>query len=201
MDWLGRLFDITKLPSKFFAWAAVLTALFLFLPSDYFAQLHLDQFPAEYKGYAGVVLVGAISFLGINLVLWLWEKGSRWFAKRRTQHRVQQALEDLDDAEKSVLREFAIQGRHVIELPVDHPTVSGLMRKGIVAMSGLQGYRSLAGSVFPFALTSAAERLITADALGFPANPTETQRQAIWRGRPNFLSEIEKNDRSRGGLW
>jgi hypothetical protein len=85
MDWLSRIFDITKLPSKFFAWIAFLTATYLFLPQTLLARLYLDKLPVEYKAYAGIAFVAATSFLAINFVLWLWSKIRRWFSFRSQQ--------------------------------------------------------------------------------------------------------------------
>lgn len=124
----------------------------------------------------------------------------RWFTARSAQVRVVEVIAQLDYAEKAVLREFFIQRRHVIELPFDHPTVTGLVRKGILRLSGTQGYRSLAGSVFPVVLTGAARALLTPEHVELPHNPNEQEVRAIRETRPNFLSEIERHDQWRGGL-
>lgn len=200
MELLSRLFDITKLPSKFFAWVVALTAGYLFLPPSVQAGLHLDSFPKEYKAYAGVAFIAAASFLAINFSLWVWARARHWSNARSAQARVVEAIAQLDYSEKSVLREFFIQGRHVIELPFDHPTVTGLCRKGILLLSGTQGYRSLAGSVFPVALTGTARALLEPEHVDLPRNPSEQEVSAIQDARPNFLSEIERHDQWRGGI-
>jgi len=115
---------------------------------------------------------------------------------------VASALLELDFEEIVVLREFFIQGRHVIELPVDHPTVAGLRNKRLVQVAGSTGYRDLAGSVFPVQLTREAKMLLTTAALGLPEDRTEESIQRIMRERPNYMSQIEKQDRLRGGhFW
>lgn len=200
MEWLSRLFDITKLPSKFFAWVVTLTAGYLFLPSSFQSGLYLDSLPKEYKAYAGVAFVAALSFLAINFSLWIWTKAKRWFARRSAQAQVVEAIAQLDYSEKAVLREFFLQGRHVIELPVDHPTVTGLVRKGMLHLSGTRGYRSMAGSIFPVALTGAAQNLLEAEHIDLPLTPNEREQDVLRNKRPNFLSEIEKHDQWRGGL-
>ena len=200
MELLSRLFDITKLPSKFFAWAVVLTGLFLFLPSEYLARLHLSELPKEYNGYAGVVFVGASSFLVINFVLWCWAGIKRLWRRRRAKRQTVEALSTLDLAEQRVLREFLIQGRDVIELPLDHPTVAGLRRKGVVVLAGSQGYRSLAGSVFPVALTESAKSLLTPGHVDLPSQPTPQDIERIRMERPNFMRDIARQDELRGGI-
>jgi hypothetical protein len=200
MELLSRLFDITKLPSKFFAWAVGLTGLFLFLPSDYLARLHLSELPKEYKGYAGVVFVGALSFLLINFVLWCWGGIKRSFKRRAAKRRAVEAVSNLDPAEQRVLREFMLQGRDVIELPLDHPTVAGLTRKGVLVLAGSQGYRSLAGSVFPVTLTESAKDLLTPDHVDLPSQPSPQDIERVRAERPNFMRDIARHDELRGGI-
>ena len=200
MDFLARIFDITKLPSKFFAWAVALTGLFIFLPDAYLARLHLTELPKEYKAYSGIVFVGALSFLLINFVIWCWGALKSWRRRRKAQMRAVKAITALDRAEKYVLREFFLQGRNVIELPFDHPTVAGLVRKGVVEVAGSQGYRSLAGSVFPVALTESARELLALETVDLPEQPTEEELERIRRERPNFIRDIARYDDLRGGL-
>lgn len=200
MDWFGRLFDITKLPSKVFVWMVALTAAYLFLPPHVQLALHLDGFPKEYKTYAGALLVAAASFLAINCTLWIWNEIRGWFGKRAAQVRIAEAIAQLDHFEKAVLREFFIQGKHVIELPFDHPTVAGLLRKRILSLSSTQGYRSLAGLVSPVTLGTLARELLEFAYIDFPLDPTDADIRRLHDERPNFVQDIERHDRLRGGL-
>jgi hypothetical protein len=200
MDWLSRIFDITKLPSKFFAWVVALSAGYLFLPPSVQLTLHLEGLPKEYKTYAGIALVAAAAFLTINFVLWLWDKVRGWFQNRSAQIRVMEAIVQLDHSEKAVLREFFIQEKHVIELPTSHPTVAGLFRNGILSLSSRQGYRSAAGIVFPVALTDSAKQLLGPVYLDLPLNPTHAELEEVWAERPSFLQGIERHDRWRAGV-
>lgn len=199
---LAKLFDITKLPSKLLAWASLLTGAYLFSPDAAVKSLHLDSLPAEYKGYAGIAFVAASTLLVINAALWLWGKARSTYSKQVYRKMVREAMSDLDPEEVFVLREFFIQGRHVIELPIDHPTVAGLRNKNVLQVAGRMGYRDLAGSVFPVQLTSEAKKLLTTAILGIPDDRTEESNQRIFRERPNYINQIEKQDRLRGGdFW
>jgi hypothetical protein len=199
MDWLGRLFDITKLPSKFFAWVVALTAAYLFLPTKVLSALQLDKLPNEYKAYAGVAFTAAFVFLTINFSLWLFDRGKSWLSAHRYKARVLRAMPELDYSEKAIIREFFIQGRHVIELPMDHPTVAGLVQKGFLALAGKYGHMSLAGSVFPYSLTSVARESLTHEYIDLPEKPSEAEYSQLRNFRPNFLAEIERHDHGRAG--
>lgn len=201
MELFSKLFDITKLPSKVFAWLTLLTGAYVLSPNEWLQTVYLDKFPTEYKPYAGAVFVASASFLAINAILWAWHK-LRGIAARRTNRRiVRQALTELDRNEVAALREFFIQSRHVIELPVDHPTISGLRNKRIVQVAGTTGYRDLAGSIFPVQLTDYAKALMTREILNLPERPTDRDVERIHNERPNYISQIEKTDRLRGGLY
>lgn len=200
MELLARLFDITKLPSKVFAWLALLSGVYVLSPNSLLELVHLDRLPVEYKSYAGAIFVAASSFLIINGFLWSWQKVIHFFRARATRKSVRQAILELDADEIAVLREFYIQDKHVIELPVDHPTVAGLRNKRIVLLASNAGYRDLAGSVFPVQLSEYAKSLITQETLRLPENPTEQDMDRIRAERPNYISQIQKTDRLRGGL-
>ncbi len=198
MDWISRIFDITKLPSKFFAWVALLTAAHLFLPAPFLIRLQLDKLPIDYKAYSGVAFVAACAFLTINIALWLLARGKSWLLDRKRSAQIAKAVEELDHWEKAILREFFIQGRHVIELPMDHPTIAGLVLKRLLVRASSQGHRSPAGIVFPYALESKTKELLTSDHVNLPENPTPSEIASIRGGRPNFLAEIERYDQGRG---
>lgn len=196
---LTKLFDITKLPSKFFAWIALLTGAFVFLPATALDSLHLDRFPIEYKAYAGVAFAASITFLLLNFAIWLYQFLLGRHYVRVSRKMVDEALSELDLDEISVLREFYLQGRHVIELPVDHPTVAGLRNKGLIEVAGGIGYRDLAGSIFPVQLTTNAKNSMTHELLLLPQRRTQEDINRILSERPNYIQQIEKQDRLRGG--
>lgn len=199
MEWLNRLFDITKLPSKFFVWVSALTAAYLFSPGSFQGKLHIDSLPVEYKSYAGIAFIASSTFLSINILIWAWTKIKKWCAVRTRGVRTLEAIAQLDFSEKVILREFYIQVRHVIELPLDHPTVAGLVLKRILLRCGREGYASLAGRVYPFTLAPAARSLLKPEYVDLPLNPTEQEKISVEKERPNFIPEIERHDQLRGG--
>jgi len=199
MDWIKALFDITKLPSKFFAWGAALSGVYIFVPSPVLTSMHLDNLPTEWNRYAGLVFFGSISILAINLLMAIGGWIGRWFGKRRKLVLLVEAITNLDSAEFAVLREFFIQDRNVIELPIDHPTVAGLIHKNFITLKSAHGYRSLAGNVFPVGLSTAATKLVSAEIVGIPLELSEADIARLRDKRPNFLADIERQDRLRSG--
>lgn len=201
MEFLAKIFDITKLPSKFFAWVALLSGLYLFLPSSAIEVLNLGHFPPDYKAYAGGAFVGSSSFLVINLFILIWSAIHRTWSRRGLKRSVKRALEELDRDEVAVLREFMLQGRHVIELPVDHPTVAGLINKHVIYLASRTGYRDLAGNVFPVQLSCTTKDFLTPALLSVPLEPTQQDIERIRDERPIYMGQIEKAERLRGGMF
>lgn len=200
MEFIAKIFDITKLPSKVVAWLALLTGSYVLLPDQLLNNLYLDKFPSEYKPYAGAAFVATSTLLAINVLLWFWHRLLRLVRKRHSRKAIQGALAELDWDEIAAIREFFIQRRHVIELPVDHPVIAGLRNKHLVQVAGATGYRDLAGRVHPMQLNEYAKGLITFELLGLPDEPTEEDLDRIRSERPNYIRRIERNDQLRGGF-
>lgn len=200
MEVISKLFDITKLPSKFFAWALLLCGTVLFLPSSIASKLHLDAIPTEYLPAIGGVFVGAAAFLLVNLTIWLLQKGKLKRERAKRVKNTKEALLELDEPEKAVLREFYFQNRNTIELPADHPAVVGLRNKGLIQLAGSNGYASLSGSIFPFALTKVARGEIQPGTIGWPTEGSEDARATLENSRPNFMRGIDQRDRLRAGI-
>ena len=200
MEFLSKIPDITKLPTKFLVWVASISGLYLFLPEIALEKLHLSNFPPEYKAYVGLTLVASLAYLFVNALGWLWRLINRGWQKRRHTKMVTQALQQLDKEEVAVLREFLIQGQHVIELPIDHPTVAGLLNVHVLEQASRSGYRNIAGSVFSVRISAIAYPLVTADLLFMPHKASESEIEKILHARPHYMQQIERTNQSRGGL-
>ena len=200
MEWLSSIFDLTKLPAKVVAWVSFVTALLLFLPTVALQKVGLDGIPTQYKPYVGVLFLASSVLLLVNVFVWGAGQIGLKVKARIEKNSIVNTLRNLDPSQRALLREFYIQSRHVIELPVDHPTVAGLRLNAVLVLSSVEGYRSLAGSVFPCSLSDVAKGYITPELLQLPRQPTETEVERIRLERPNFVYEIAERDRLRGGV-
>ena len=193
MDWITKLFDIGKLPSKILAWICLLSAFLLFCPQRIAKAVHVEAIPANISLYIGLAFVGSASLLAINLILWIWS-----FIHRKVSHRIWtvrlvEVLAQLDPAELAVLREFYIQEANSLKMPVDDPTVAGLRDKGVLVSVGQLGEASIAGMLFPLAISQSAKRLITGEWLGLPnREPTQEERRRIIEARPAFVKKLNE---------
>ena len=166
MDWLNRLTDVFKLPTKYVALLSLVTGAVLFSPQWILDKLHLSAIPAPYGAIVGIAFLISTGVVIVNA----WSAGAYFFRRRgsiaRRQSQVVEALTKLDPVEQAILREFILGGSSTLKIPMDNPAVVGLTTTGILERIGAHGNYTLDGMMFPFRITSLAKDLITPDVLG-----------------------------------
>jgi hypothetical protein len=195
-DWLKTLVSLRAIPWRLLAGLWVMLTLVLFGPRVLQARLHVVELVKTFGGYAGAAwLLLSVVLLMEGMARWLkWRKArasSREHAKRAIV-----ALSSLDPSEISVLREFWIQARNTLELPIDHPVVAGLYHKGILTTVGGGVTGSMVGVLASMAIRESILPAITGDLLGIPAADQMTQADfdRIRRERPEFSEGIERHN-------
>jgi len=111
--------------------------------------------------------------------------------KRKLKRKILENLHNLDSAECAVLREFFLQGRHVIRMPIDSPDVVGLRKKGIGVIAGREGEQWHAGLMFPVAISEPALAVLQPNMIGLPdPKLSDAERdhavQKLIEARPSF---------------
>lgn len=193
MDWLSRLLDVHRLPCKIILWVAVVSGVLVFTPNGFVQQLALADFMKAYRAHIGVIFLASGSLVVINVCVWLVAKARRKAAYGKWKSEVASVLGSLDHAEKAVLREFYLQGKHTIELPMNNATVVGLQNKGIITLVGKYGKYSLAGMLFPFCISEEARNMITKDMINLPTSePSEQEIARLKASRPDFAWETQR---------
>lgn len=190
---MNKMLDTANLSTKVFAWIAVFSLAFLILPTGLMEWLGLADFP-RLRSLMGGMLLASCSGLTVNGVIVFRSKQTTRKALKEEQERTLKAIANLDQAEKAVLREFFVQSQHIIELPLTHPTVSGLVHKGILTVTTALGSRSLVGSLFPCYISELADRNLTPDMIDLPLNPSPEEIARIQASRPNFLTQPQQDD-------
>lgn len=195
MDWLSKIFDVHKLPFKIILWVAVVSGILLFAPLEFIEKLKISGLLSSYGAYVGVVFLASSALVCVNSVGWLWGKINAKVNYWKWKGRIEGLLNALDHAEKAVLREFYIQGKYTIELPMDNSTVVGLRNKQIIYIAGKFGEYSLAGMLIPFAIRDEARKFIDPSIIGLPSGePSESDIEHIRELRPNFVKQIERRN-------
>jgi hypothetical protein len=166
LEWIAKVHEIIRLPTKYFLLVAIITGALLFLPKPVLTRLHLDSMPDPYGAIIGVVFLVTIGLVILNASSWVW--GRIDSERRLKEHKdaILKTLMSLDPAEQSVLREFFVGAQSTVTMPLDNPVVAGLIARGILQQVGSLGHYSFHGAMFSFRMSESAEELITPKILG-----------------------------------
>lgn len=168
---ISSISKIFKLPKKTFFLGCIITAILLFAGDEFLIKLSLQEFKSNYTLWIGIAFLISLgmslifSFEYIIVLLKEYkiqkqneikkkqdleitqkrEKEEQQEKEKNKQDELQKyenILQNLDDFEKAILREFAISKRNTTELSFQDPTVIGLVKKKIVRQVGNEGYHS-----------------------------------------------------------
>jgi hypothetical protein len=185
---LFKLLD--RIPFRVILLATVLLTGGLLVAPDYWlVVLRLENFESEYGWLVGIGFAVSLALLVANALMWGWEWLQEAWKDRARERAMRSSIGTLDEHEKQVLREFYIQNKNTILLPIENPTVAGLLRKEIICIVGEGGQNiSGVGTPFPVGLSPLALTLINPQSVGISLDKLAgTQSGAITWPRPSFL--------------
>lgn len=198
---LSKLFDIGKLPSKVVALVCAVSAIILFSPTTFHEKLHTKDLVDRYGLFVGLAFIASAALLGLNIIIWMYGHLARSWRRSRWRRDLAKAISRLDHAEISVLREFFIQGKQTLMLPVDEPTVAGLLRKGMLHSVSTVGQRSIAGMFLPVGITADLQDVLSPAHVGLPpGDPTPADIERVRAERPAFMQEVARIEERRSGI-
>jgi hypothetical protein len=151
---LDRLFDFDKISAKLFLTLSLATGFLLIAPDIWLSTLRIQVFMRDYGWIMGVVFVISGALLLTKAADWILKSIEKSRAKAKIKKEINEIiLGNLDEHEKTILREFSIQGKNTIQLPIDNPVVAGLSKKGFLKYVGaaeyIRGVRVVAVMVSP----------------------------------------------------
>jgi hypothetical protein len=202
-EFFSKLFDIGKLPSKVVSLIFLVSAVLLFAPSWLNESLRTTTLVEKYGLYLGLAFLSSAVLLGLNVFIWISGHVARAMTKWRWRRDLRRAIGRLDRGEMAVLREFWIQGKQSLMLPVDEPTVAGLINKSMIGRISNLGRRSLAGCTFPVSIDADLYDALSKhpEYLGLSATePTREDIERIRAERPGFIREIAQREGLRSGF-
>ena len=195
MEWFSKLFEIDKLPFKVVFLVAVISGLLAFSPDAWLQSLQLEGFEENYGTFVGVTFLASFGLASTNVAIFLFNGLLHAYFRMKWKSGLTEKLQSLDHSEQSVLREFYIQGKYTIDIPINDSSVVGLTNKGIIRMEGKYGEHSLSGMLFPCAITEEARKRITNQMIGLPdGDPNQGEIQRLKDSRPAFVRDIERRN-------
>jgi len=188
MENLKTLFDLTKLPAKFFLLFSVLSGFILFANSELLKRLHLEKLNDTYGWIVGLVFLATSGLVLVNSIIWIFKTVSNKLKFRKIKKEYIEKLRNLDHHEKSVLREFVINQTSSLEVPIDNSTITGLINKKILFINQQFGNGFIMnGMNASVSLSKFVDKHLTSEDIGLPNNPTEADYHFVENNRPSWV--------------
>jgi len=190
LEHLKNLFDLTKLPAKFFFLFAVISGFILFADNTILEKVQLDKLNETYGWIVGLVFITSSGLVVVNFSIWLFKYIRTQFKIRKIKNSFKERLKNLDLHEQSVIREFLINQQTSIEMPIDDPVVSGLLKKRILVINKQLGNGfMMTGSYTSVSINEYAEKYLNLSDVGLSEKPTEEQINEVNNNRPKWVNK------------
>lgn len=191
---LEKLFDIKKIPTKFI-FVIWLTSLFLlFFPEEFLNKLNLQEFISEFGKYIGISFLISTGFLIVTLITYFSRLISNYRLSKTIRKSILNDINYLNHHEKALLREFFLNNKQTLQLPMDDDTVTGLENKSIIYRASNTGFTYVHGAYFPYSINNIAQKNLSLKMLELPENLTEEDKIWIFENRPKWAKERTKLD-------
>lgn len=200
-NFLEKLFDIKKIPTKllFVIWLS--SGLILFVPERFLTKLNLTDFLKDYGKYIGIAFLISSAFLLVAIINYIGRLITRKQLTKKIKNSILKDIKYLDIHEKALLREFYINGKQTLQMPLDNDTVTGLVNKHIIYQASSTGFTYLHGVYFPYSMTEIALDNLTPEMIDLPQNPSEEDKYRIISQRPNWAKEKSRIEDLFNSRW
>jgi len=159
MEWIGSVLStVINAGWKIYLAAFFASAALLFIPDSLITQLGLEEIRHSYRTYAGIVLVGSVSLLIVNITSSIVHMMLKPWRDRQFVRAVHRMLRELTQDEKDFLRPFIFGNANTVTSPINDGIAGGLAAKQII-------YRSSNVSLgldWPYNLQPIPRKLLTA---------------------------------------
>ncbi|HAR79642.1 MAG TPA: hypothetical protein DCR21_02315 [Succinivibrionaceae bacterium] len=166
-------------------WLFCVTVLLLVLPFENYSAELAHRINSN-RIFLYLALIFEVSnFISQMLISAIWSVKTRKQNEKRNAI-IEHSVESLDFSERALLREYVLQRKSVLNLPLSEPTVSNLIECGILKIVG----NTDSNSKTPIIISKYARPFITYKAIGLSCGKmTEDQINQIMAARPEFAKE------------
>ncbi|MGL6351886.1 MAG: superinfection exclusion B family protein [Aeromonas sp.] len=188
--WIRHLYQLSQL-NRLMIWLFTSCCVILLFPVGLMNGA-VSQWAEDYAGWLGVGMLIASSYFFSQGFLISWEWGYEAWRARRQHGQLAQMVEFLDFNEKALLREFVLQRKSVINLPITEPAVKNLIDAGVLTYAYGKPARGKEDEHQIRALMIAlpARQLLTYKVLGLSRSKmSEEQVAHIINSRPKFAQK------------
>lgn len=169
------------------AWMCTACAVLLIMPVSVVQFSGSAQWSDNYMPY--ILLLGLVtgSFLITRAIIWIFNHFQEQFSKRKESTLRNMMIRRLDFEEKAVLREFIIQRKNVLALPMRELAVTNLLRSGVLVPAYETQEIKGSNRIIKLSIAVDARAQLTYKALGLPAGKlTEAEATQLKAARPDY---------------
>tara|TARA_R110002049_G_scaffold119344_1_gene273546 strand:+ start:535 stop:1119 length:585 start_codon:yes stop_codon:yes gene_type:complete len=188
--YLKAIFDLTKVPTRFFFLLSVVSGFVLFVDQEFLNEkLFLDNVKEKYGWILGIIFILATGLVLVNFVIWVFKLIQRKILIKKWKKKFSERVKTLDRFEKSILREFILNGQKSVEMPIDNPSVSGLLDKNILVMNRQFGNSSIMnGMRTSLSINESVEEILQFKDIDLSNPPTQKEIEFAKNNRPEWTN-------------
>lgn len=187
MNKLKEKFKNKKLKVSLITWIFVISSITLLMPGSISNQLEIASLIVMFKRYILIIAFISGFFLFKHFIVILFNICVAKIEFRQKSNSRMEMLKCLDFEEKAVLREFVIQKKNVLSLPLTEPAVANLLSTGVLEPAfETQEIKGSARRI-KLSISIAVRQKLTYIVLGLPVGAlTDEQAKHIKSARPNY---------------
>ena len=188
--WIQHFYQLNRL-NWLMVWLLLCCSIILLFPAGLMKGA-VSQWAAPPAAWLGVGMLIAISYFCSQGFLIAWEWACDEWQSRRQQDQLAQMISFLDFNEKAVLREFVLQRKSVINLPITEPAVKNLMDAGVLTYAYGKPAREKEdeNQIRALMIALPARPLLTYKVLGLSRGKmSDEQVEQIMNARPKFAQK------------
>lgn len=167
---------------------SVVSGFVLFVDQEFLnKKLFLDNVKEKYGWILGIVFILTTGLVLVNFVIWIFKSIQRRILIKKWKKKFSDRVKTLDRFEKSILREFILNGQKSVEMPIDNPSVSGLLDKNILVMNRPFGNSSIMnGMRTSLSINESVEEILQCKDIDLSNPPTEKEIELAKTNRPEW---------------
>ncbi|MFM5028725.1 superinfection exclusion B family protein [Aeromonas rivipollensis] len=188
--WIQHFYQLNRL-NWLMVWLLLCCSIILLFPAGLMKGA-VSQWATAHAAWLGVGMLIAISYFCSQGFLIAWEWACDEWQSRRQQDQLAQMIGFLDFNEKAVLREFVLQRKSVINLPITEPAVKNLMDAGVLTYAYGKPVRDKEdeNQIRALMIALPARPLLTYKVLGLSRGKmSDEQVEQIMNARPKFAQK------------
>ncbi len=176
--------------SLLMAWVLLSGIFMLILPSGLAETLNIQELQAQLSPYLTVASIISCAYFIAKALLYTHFKLTHKTEQQEQHKRMTDMIKRLDFEEKAVLREYIIQRKNVLSLPLNEPAVANLLDAGVLvpalSTQEINGERR----IVKLSINLAARPLLTHKLLGLPQGKmTEEEVELLKSARPEYARQ------------